>query len=226
MKTPAIVQETTNRITELMIAGQVSAALIALINRVCDQAEDHGAGAIVVLRLRGGLQNANGAPDIHLVTQWERALRRLERLPALTIAAAEGRCTAAQFAALVVADHRIGAGSLRLSLSDEQGAILPAMVLYRVAHEVGGALSRRLALFGGALNATDALNAGLLDELVVDVDAAIAAFIESTGEIDTSDLAVRRQLLLEAPARTFEDALGTHLAACDRAFRRGVRRNG
>ncbi len=226
METTRIVQETTSRVTELNVTGPVSAPLIALINRVCDEAEDHGAGAIVVLRLRGGLQNAHGAPDIHLLTQWERVLRRLERLPALTIAAAEGKCSAAQFAALLIADHRIGGSPLRLSLADEQGAILPAMALYRVANQASPALSRKLALLGGALNAADALSAGLLDELAVDVDAAIAAFIDSSSGIDTSDLAVRRQLLLEAQARSFEDALGTHLAACDRALRRSVRRNG
>jgi isomerase DpgB len=35
-----------------------------------------------------------------------------------------------------------------------------------------------------------------------------------------SELAVRRRLLLEAPSATFEDALGAHLAACDRLMRR------
>jgi isomerase DpgB len=37
-----------------------------------------------------------------------------------------------------------------------------------------------------------------------------------------AELAIRRQLVLEAPATTFEDALGTHLAACDRALRRAA----
>jgi isomerase DpgB len=34
-----------------------------------------------------------------------------------------------------------------------------------------------------------------------------------------AELAIRRQLMLEAMTTTFEDALGTHLAACDRALR-------
>ncbi|KOG89867.1 enoyl-CoA hydratase, partial [Streptomyces varsoviensis] len=33
------------------------------------------------------------------------------------------------------------------------------------------------------------------------------------------DLAIRRQLLLDARTTSFEDALGPHLAACDRLLR-------
>jgi isomerase DpgB len=38
--------------------------------------------------------------------------------------------------------------------------------------------------------------------------------------MDGAEMAIRRQLIFEAGSTTFEDALGAHLAAADRALRR------
>jgi isomerase DpgB len=43
-----------------------------------------------------------------------------------------------------------------------------------------------------------------------------------TAGVAGEELAIRRQLLLDAGHTRFEDALGSHLAACDRALRRGA----
>ncbi|MEK8174877.1 hypothetical protein NKH77_54940 [Streptomyces sp. M19] len=40
------------------------------------------------------------------------------------------------------------------------------------------------------------------------------------GRISDQELAVRRQLLLEAASVEYDEALGVHLAACDRELRR------
>jgi len=40
--------------------------------------------------------------------------------------------------------------------------------------------------------------------------------------VDGRELSIRRRLLLEAASTSFEDALGAHLAACDRALRRAA----
>ncbi|MCZ9336264.1 enoyl-CoA hydratase/isomerase family protein, partial [Streptomyces sp. TRM76130] len=39
------------------------------------------------------------------------------------------------------------------------------------------------------------------------------------GGLSGKELAIRRQLLFDAANTAFEDALGPHLAACDRALR-------
>ena len=44
--------------------------------------------------------------------------------------------------------------------------------------------------------------------------------MEMAAAVEGAELAIRRQLMLEAPTATFEDALGVHLAACDRSLRR------
>ncbi len=45
---------------------------------------------------------------VALVSKWERALRRLERLPAVTIAVADGDCGGPALDALLATDYRIG----------------------------------------------------------------------------------------------------------------------
>jgi isomerase DpgB len=61
---------------------------------------------------------------------------------------------------------------------------------------------------------------GVIDEVADDTTAAIAKAMEMAAAVEGTELAIRRQLMLEAPTATFEDALGVHLAACDRSLRR------
>src|SRR5215467_3468156 len=67
----------------------VSAESVTALDAVCDGAEDRGRRTVII--------HVSGAPEavpsnlpIALVSKWERGLRRLERLPAVTIAVADG----------------------------------------------------------------------------------------------------------------------------------------
>jgi isomerase DpgB len=60
---------------------------------------------------------------------------------------------------------------------------------------------------------------GLVDEVSDDVAAAQVAAVERLRVISGRELAIRRQLLLEATSTSYEEALGAHLAACDRQLR-------
>ena len=51
---------------------------------------------------------------VALVSKWERALRRLERLPAATIAVADGDCGGPALDALLATDYRIASPAVRL----------------------------------------------------------------------------------------------------------------
>jgi isomerase DpgB len=56
------------------------------------------------------------------------------------------------------------------------------------------------------------------DDVAICTERAIEVVAAAGG----ADLAIRRQLVLEAANTAFEDALGVHLAACDRALRRAA----
>jgi isomerase DpgB len=199
----------------------LSAESVAAIGAVCDSAEDRGDDSTVIVEVSGAPAQARAHDlTIAMVSKWERGLRRLERLPAATIAVAAGDCGGLALDALLATDYRIAATTVRLMMPVEAGATWPGMALYRLAHQAGGAAIRRAVLFGVPIGADDALALQLLDELADDAASALAAAAALSGAFWGPELAVRRQLMLDAPTVSFEDALGLHLAACDRELRR------
>jgi isomerase DpgB len=199
----------------------LSADSVAAIAAVCDSAEDLGGRGIVVVQVSGAPVGSWASDlDVALVSRWERGLRRLERLPAVTIAVATGDCGGLALDALLATDYRIAATSVRLLVPVEAGATWPGMALYRLCDQASAAAIRRAVLFGAPIDADDALALHLVDELADDPVSALAAAAGLAGAFSGSELAIRRQLMLDASAVSFEDALGRHLAACDRELRR------
>lgn len=200
-------------------AEPFSAGLLERIGRICDRAETANGRVIV---------HATGTPKgswaqgltVAQVNRWERAVRRLERLPAVTVAIADGDCGGPALDLLLAADIRIATPSVRLTVPLGGGATWPGMALFRLVRQGANAAAvRRAALFGEPIGALDALALHLVDDVTEDVAGALAA-AEATREVSGPELAVRRQLLADAATVSFEEALGVHLAACDRELRR------
>ncbi|WP_327654015.1 enoyl-CoA-hydratase DpgB [Streptomyces sp. NBC_00483] len=195
---------------------------VAAVNAVCDRAEDTGGSSPVIVELAGTPGRGwTGELTVGLVSKWERALRRLERLPTTTIAVADGDCGGLALDALLATDIRIATPSLRLVPVMADGATWPGMALHRLVQQVTGAAAvRRTVLFGTPLDAVRALELHLVDEVTLDTAAAVSAAAELAAGFAGTELAIRRQLLLDAHTVPFEEALGAHLAACDRELRR------
>jgi isomerase DpgB len=198
----------------------LSGESVAALGAVCGDAEDRGKHNTVIIEVSGapGESPVQGL-SVALVSKWERVVRRLERLPAATIAVASGDCGGLALDVLLATDYRIAAGSLRLLVPVAGHATWPGMAVYRLARQAGVGAVRRAVLFGVPIKAADALAMHLVDELTGDLTSAVAAAAELAGVLLGAELAIRRQLMLEASAVSFEDALGVHLAACDRALR-------
>ncbi|WP_431041740.1 enoyl-CoA-hydratase DpgB [Streptomyces sp. P1-3] len=201
----------------------LSADVIAAVTAVCDRAED-GAGRSRVIVQVSGAPAAPWTEDLttSLVSKWERALRRLERLPVATLAVAEGDCGGLALDALLATDYRIATGTLRLTLPVTDGTQWPGMALYRLANHAASTAIRRAVLFGLPIEAAEARDLQLIDEVSDDVAGSLAQITERTAALSGSDLAIRRQLMFDAATTTFEEALGTHLAACDLTLRRAA----
>lgn len=202
----------------------LSAGTVAEFGAVCDTIEDGDASGLVIIYVSGvpGPECTRGL-SVAMVSKWERALRRLERLPAGTIAVAEGDCGGPALDALLASDYRIMPDWARLIVPVVDGATWPGMALYRLARQAAGAArARRAALFGAPIWAAEARAMGVIDDVADDVTICAKKAMELAAAAGGAELAIRRQLVLEAATTTFEDALGTHLAACDRALRRAA----
>ena len=207
---------------EIWIDGSrpVSAAAVAAVGAVCDKCEENGQPSTVIVHV-SGVPGKPLAPDltVALVSKWERALRRLERLPAATIAVADGDCGGPALDALLATDYRIASPAVRLIVPTADGAAWPGMALYRLARQAGELAARRAVLFGRPIGAADALAVHLIDELADDPASALEAAAGAAAAFPGAEMAIRRHLMMEAPTASFEDALGVHLAACDRTLR-------
>lgn len=199
----------------------LSAELVTALGAVCDRAEDGGDRNAVILHVSGAPREQPGGDiSVALVSKWERVLRRLERLPAATISIASGDCGGVALEVLLATDYRIATASTRLLIPARAGETWPGMVLFRLAQQAGVAAVRRAVLFGVPISAPDAVMMYLIDELTTDGPAALAAAEQLADAVPGVELAIRRQLMQDAQTVSFEDALGAHLAACDRALRR------
>jgi isomerase DpgB len=202
-------------------AQTLSIATVKAMAALCARAEDHDGPGLVAVHLSGAPGEAWTADlDVALVTKWERTLRRLERLPMTTVALASGDCGGPALDVLLATDFRIATPDVRLLVPVHAGATWPGMAIYRLAQQAGTARIRRAVLLGAPIEAGEALALHLVDELADDPLTALAATAELAGGVSGRELAIRRQLMFDASVTSFEDALGSHLAACDRALRR------
>lgn len=198
------------------------AELTTALNDFCDAAHDRGA-ATVVIAIGVTSPERRSWPDsvrIGEVNRWERAVRRLERLRCASLAVAHGICGGPALDLFLATDYRIVAPDLKLLLPVNDGQFWPGMALYRLVNQAGLGRGRELVLWGSALTAEQVRSIGLVDEVSSDVEAAVRAAQVLFARLSGTEIAIRRQLLMEATTSTYEEALGVHLAACDRELRR------
>lgn len=199
----------------------VSPAVVEAVLDICDRAEDgSGAGPLTVYVSGAPYPGWTREVSVGLLTKWERAARRLERLGLITVAVAAGDCGGAALDLLLATDIRIAVSGARLVVPVSGDATWPGMALYRLARRGATAPVRRAALLGTPIDADQALAAGLIDLVVDQPDDARSEIAAVAATLSGKELAIRRQLMLEAAEHSFEEALGSHLAACDRALRR------
>lgn len=201
----------------------ISAELVARVEHACDRATAPETTGHLVLRVGGVPRTTPRGLSVTVVSRWEKSLRRLERLPVPTIAIAEADCGGTALEALLAADYRVAAPTVRLIMPLSSGATWPGMGLYRLANQgTNSAAVRRAVLFGEPISAAAAEVANLVDEVTDDPAEALARAAARTAGLSGAEMAVRRQLLLEATTTSYEESLGAHLAACDRELRRAA----
>lgn len=198
------------------------AALTSQLNDVCVSAEASGDDKLVILHLGDIERDFSGtsAPSsIGDVVKWERAVRRLERLDAVTISIVEHVCSGPAVDVLLATDYRIALPGSTLRFPLINGRCWPGTSMYRLANQLGVSRARQLVLWTSEISAQRAEELGIVDILATDVITALANVEPRLSHSSGSDIAVRRRLLLESPGSSYEDAIGAHLAACDRELR-------
>ncbi len=208
---------------DLGVSGCLTHALVARVNGLCDQIEEvaEKTTPVVVLALNHEQDHPDDSDkkDVYLIGKWEKALRRLEQLRAAIVCTMNGEVGRLGTAIVAVSDYRIASNDSSFDLKGIDDKVMPGCVLQRLTWQLGSGPVRAMVLFGQPLLAQRALALGLVDELSDDGSQAANRFVDSLSVAQISDIAVRRHLLHEAFHLSYEVALGTHLAACDRLLR-------
>jgi isomerase DpgB len=176
------------------------------------------ANGLAVIDLReAGLEHLSPGDGIADVNGWERTLRLIERSPATTVALFGQRIGGCALEIGLACDFRItGPGAQVIWHND--GAVWPGTALFRLVQLIGPAQTIRLTLLGEPVDASAALVSGLVDLIADDQAAEVETLRAAVAGLD--DLRVVRQLLREAAHTSYDEALGAHLAACERYLRR------
>lgn len=214
--------------SEAMMEWQVAAGgdLLALTNELnavldASEADDTISTLLIRLPLFSGDQSW---PDWVAVTEdvsrWERAVSRLERSRLATIALLDGAVGGASLDLLLATTIRVAKIGAVLYPPVNDGLPWPGMGMFRFARETGVGGARKSLLWGASLDMPACLALNLVDEVTSSLESTLGAFDERAKISSPPEVSLRWNLIREGGASSANDALGMHLAACDRELRR------
>lgn len=151
---------------------------------------------------------------------WERALRRLETMDRIVLAAVHGYCIGGGLQVALACDLRIARDDAVLGLPAVKEGLVPGLGTYRLPRFIGLGRAKRMILTGETIGADEALRIGLVDRV-----APADRFEREVERFATELLQVAFDSAVEAKritARAFEDydgALGAYLDGQERAMR-------
>lgn len=202
----------------------LSTELVKKLSAALDHAEDVGSNGRIEIEICGidCLVDPTvwpGGTDVMIVNKWEQLLRRIERMQTVSAVSVRGHCTAEALELLLVADHRAVSHDTRIHLSAKNHDVWPSMAMHRLCHQIGYAKARRSMLFGGMLTGEELHDWGVADSITAG-EPTFDLHEWRLAASDPGDLPMRRRLLQDALDSSFDEALGAHLAACDRTLKR------
>lgn len=164
-------------------------------------------------------------------------LSRLWFSPKPVIAAINGAAFGGGLGLVCVADVAIASDSARFSFSEVRLGAVPTVVSVFAIPKLGAARANRLFLTGSALDARSAERNGLVDQVAIDLAAAVAAQVSEIARGAPQALATAKALtrlwqpeelaraLLDAEERTRATFAGAEAAEGISAFREKRRPN-
>ena len=160
------------------------------LNSLVDDLARHDAVRVVVVRGAGrafctGIDLtalSQGETRMTFFRNWETALRKLETLDAVVIAAIHSHCIGGGLQIALACDLRVARDDARFGITAVREGIIPGIGMWRVARYAGMGRAKRLALAADIIDAGVAQECGLVD-WVVDADSFDGKVAEVTERI-------------------------------------------
>jgi enoyl-CoA hydratase len=127
---------------------------------------------------------ANGETSLEFYRNWEVALRKLEDMNPIVIAAIQSHCIGGGLQIALACDLRVARDDARFGITAVREGIIPGIGTWRVARHAGLGRAKRLALTADVIDAPTALEWGLVD-YVASADTFEARIEELTNRLVT-----------------------------------------
>jgi enoyl-CoA hydratase/carnithine racemase len=125
---------------------------------------------------------SRGETGLTFFRNWETALRKLETLPAVVIAAIHSHCIGGGLQVALACDLRVARDDARFGITAVKEGIVPGIGMWRVARHAGLGRAKRLALAADIVEARVAYEWGLVD-WVTDADSFESRIAELTERL-------------------------------------------
>lgn len=205
----------------------VNEEVLADLEEAVGRLEADGETAVVIVTGRGDRAFVAGGDIVHMaglgptdgerwVYRGQRVLRRLERLPQVTIAAINGFALGGGLEVALACDLRVAADTAQLGVPEVTVGLIPGWGgTQRLARLLGPGLAKDLVFTGRRVGAEEALRIGLVNRVVTGPDLlgacrelahrllanSLLAIRQAKKAIDAgSDAGLDRGLVLEAEA--------------------------
>ena len=150
---------------------------------------------------------------------WERAMRALETMDRIVVAAIQGYCIGGGLQVALACDVRVARDDAVLGLPAVKEGLIPGLGVWRLPRFVGLGRARRMVLTGEVIGAREALAIGLVDEVAPaeGFAGAVEARAEQLAGV-TFASAIEAKQLLDGSFGPYASALDAYLDAQERAL--------
>jgi enoyl-CoA hydratase len=125
---------------------------------------------------------SQGETGMTFFRNWETALRKLEALDQVVVAAIQSHCIGGGLQIALACDLRVARDDARFGITAVREGIIPGIGMWRVARHAGLGRAKQLALAAEIIDASTALSWGLVD-WVVDAESFDAKITELTEQV-------------------------------------------
>ncbi|OLE84644.1 MAG: hypothetical protein AUF76_02760 [Acidobacteria bacterium 13_1_20CM_2_65_9] len=125
---------------------------------------------------------SQGETGMTFFRNWEMALRKVEALDPIVIAAIQSHCIGGGLQIALACDLRVARDDARFGITAVREGIIPGIGMWRIARHAGVGRAKRLALAADIVDAAVALEWGLV-EWVVDAGSFETKIAELTDRI-------------------------------------------
>jgi len=151
----------------------------------------------------------------------ERALRRLETMDRIVLAAVHGYCIGGGLQVAIACDLRIAREDTILGLPAVKECLIPGLGTYRLPRFIGMGRAKRMILTGETIGADEALRIGLVDRVAPTdrFEDEVERFAAELTQVAFASAVEAKRITGRAFEDGYDDVLGAYLDGQERSMR-------